>query len=239
MNCRNNCAHFGSKIGKPISGHYHHTKSRLGKTYNHTYGEWYQWTDKIKWNSDELSSDNPYFMLYIDSLEAGVDISISTFRIALPDETSFPDPDDLCGELILRGDAEGSTFNPYPFGKTDSRDRDLRILEERNNQFYRLEGRYSRHSSIYSYLNSNCFKTGITYMGSARVRVHSESQKKFYFYLMGRSISGTGNWWYRNYLECPPQNISDDWVICSGNFMIDDEIDQGTYYDMCIKSNDQ
>ena len=236
MNCRTNCANFGSKIGKPISGHYHNYKSRLGKAYNHTYGEWHQWTDTIKWNTDELSSDNPYFVLYIDSVEAGVDISLSNFSITLPDEASFPDPDDLCGELILRGDAEGNTSNPYPIRKTDWRDRDLTILEEKGNRFYRLEGRHSRHSSITSNLNTNCFERGITYKASVKVRIHSESQKKFYFYLTGRPISDTGDWMYRTYLECPPQDISDDWVICSGHFMVDDEMAQGTYFDVINKS---
>ena len=226
MNCRTNCAHFGSKIGKPVSGDYHSTKSSLYSSSDQNYGEWFDWTDRITWNADELSPDNVHFVLYIYGVEADVDISLSTFRITLPDVTYYSDPADLCGELILNGNAEGNIFNPYPMRKYHSEDRlPIVIQEEDGNRFYRMEGRTYHSSSMYSNIHIECLETGVTYQASAKLRIHSELSKESHFLLMGNGPDGSR--FYRTFLECLPIDNTDGWVTCSGEFMVDKEVADG------------
>ena len=61
---------------------------------------------KNTYNEDDLNPTNPYSLLHIYHAELGVDISLDSFRLSLPSEASFPDQNDLCGELIVNGDAE-------------------------------------------------------------------------------------------------------------------------------------
>ena len=100
------CPRFGTKIRMSDKTHLSRVKARLSNHDSPNYGEWYDWNDVIVFDEDELNPNNPYSVLYIDSVDPGVDISIDTFRISLPTRNSYPDPDDLCGELVINGDAE-------------------------------------------------------------------------------------------------------------------------------------
>ena len=86
--------------------YYHRTKSDLEYYDSPNYGEWYDWKGTISWDENELDPNNVYFVFYIDEVDPDVDISIDTFRISLPSKKSFSDPDNLCGELVINGDAE-------------------------------------------------------------------------------------------------------------------------------------
>lgn len=99
------CLHLGTKVGTSNS-HIHRTKDRLYNYRAPNYGEWYDWTARVSWEEDELSPENPYFVFYIYNVEEGSHISLDSFEISAPSEASYPDPNDLCGELIINGDAE-------------------------------------------------------------------------------------------------------------------------------------
>ena len=101
-----NCPHFVSKMMNLNGKNHHDTKARLYNTRAPNYGEWFDWTYTFQWNEDDLNSTNPYSLLHIYHVELGVDITLDSFRISLPSEASFSDPNDLCGELIVNGDAE-------------------------------------------------------------------------------------------------------------------------------------
>ena len=100
---------FGSKmmgIGDGVHQH-HREKSRLRSYRSPNYGEWFDWTGTFVWDEDEMSSgNNAWSVLYMYGVEEGVDISVDTFRIDLPSEASYANQNDVCGELVVNGDAE-------------------------------------------------------------------------------------------------------------------------------------
>ncbi len=87
----------------------HSRDSHLSRLYAHNvpnYGEWYTWNTKFTLNEEQLLPDNIYALIRLYHAEPFVDISVDHFRVLLPAEGTYPNPDDLCGELIMNGDAE-------------------------------------------------------------------------------------------------------------------------------------
>ncbi len=70
------------------------------------YGEWWDWYGSITWGADELDPTNAFALFRMSELETDVDISVDQIRIHHPTQGAFPDANDLCGELIMNGDAE-------------------------------------------------------------------------------------------------------------------------------------
>ncbi len=88
--------------------------STLARMYNFrapNYGEWFDWTTTFTLNEDQLDPENiAYSFLRIYHAEPGVDMSLDHFRISLPSKATYSDSLNLCGELILNGDAEVRDF---------------------------------------------------------------------------------------------------------------------------------
>eukprot|EP00554_Chaetoceros_debilis_P007442 CAMPEP_0194077066 /NCGR_PEP_ID=MMETSP0149-20130528/3732_1 /TAXON_ID=122233 /ORGANISM="Chaetoceros debilis, Strain MM31A-1" /LENGTH=4275 /DNA_ID=CAMNT_0038757959 /DNA_START=113 /DNA_END=12940 /DNA_ORIENTATION=+ len=209
------CPHFGSKIQGVQDSEWHHsTGSRLYKYRAPNYGEWFDWTGTFSWDADELNPDNAYALLYMYYVDAGVDFSVDTFRISLPSSASFPNPENLCGELVPNGDAEANGFHPYPL-KSYRFDDTLYVQSEDNNQFFRMADRKYASSSFNYGLNTECLQTGVKYLASVKVRIHSEFDTPYYFYVRYSSTS-------RTIISCPGKRLSDGWVTCSSEFTVNE-----------------
>ncbi len=100
------CPQFATKIKMLDDRHLNSWKARMNQYDVPNYGEWGDWHDTITFTEDELNPTNPYSVLYIDRVDPGVDISIDSIRISNPTELAYPDPEDVCGELVINGDAE-------------------------------------------------------------------------------------------------------------------------------------
>jgi len=64
-------------------------------------------TFTLKFSEEELSASNAYYSLYISGPERSVNITIDSFEFFLPGESSYPDPEALCEELVLSGNTKG------------------------------------------------------------------------------------------------------------------------------------
>ena len=160
-------------------------------------------------------------------IEKGIDITIDSFDLFLPDETSYPDPNDLCYDLILNGDAEANGFHPYPMYSAYSNNQLIKV-EENGNKFWRLFDRNYYKSSISYDLNDICLTQGLTYLFSSKVRFHHSKDfvggsEPYVWYIDFKRISD-GKWIERDIVECAAQSVKDGWVTCSGDFMIDKEM---------------
>ena len=97
-------------------------------------------------------------------------------------------------------------------------------MNEGGNRFFRLPNRANSGSSISAILNVECLQQGLTYMTSAKTRIHAEFDHSYYFYFR-YLIPGTENSWYSyTYLECQPRRYSNRWVTCCGKFIVTDVI---------------
>ena len=157
--------------------------------------------------------------------EKGVDITVDSFDLFLPSESSYPNPNAVCEDLVYNGDAESNGFNPYPFDTARSDER-VKIIEEDGNKFWRISNRLTYSSSIRHYLETNCFTRGVSYMFSSRIRFHHSpgfvgGSESYYWYLHFKVDGSSQN---KKIVNCAAQSVSDGWVTCNGVFMIDEEL---------------
>ncbi len=191
------------------------------------YGEYVDLTATVTFTEEELSPDNAFFSFLFHEPEPGVDITLDSFDFFLPSESSYPDPNALCDELVFNGNAEGNGFNPYPFITTSSSEK-LLVIEEDGNKFFRLANRNDWRRSIEYKLDTTCLTRGVTYMISSRVRYrHSEGfvgGYESYFWYIDFERASDGVWKERKIVNCEPQSAADGWVTCSGVFIVDEEM---------------
>jgi len=202
-----------------------HTVQTMSSREAGNYGEWVQFTGVINLVDGELLPENDdWGIFYFRDVEPGTDFTIDYFMISLPTESSYADPDDPCGELVLNGDAEANWLNPYPMTKHSYSKLDV-IVEDGNN-FFRSTERNNYYSSIRQKLNPLCFDQGVRYFTSIDVRIHSKTPQPSSLRLrIERSGQSTI---YRTVLLCPPQSYDDGFVTCSGSFPIDKKMSEGT-----------
>jgi len=186
------------------------------------YGEWVDFTGIVTFSADEVFPEDGeigYAAFLIENVDPGVDISLDSVLFHLPSESTFPDPDDLCGNLVFNGDAESNLNSPYPMSSSRS-DEMMTVEKEKGNKFFRLANRRYHHSGIQFELDTACLDRGVTYFASFKVRIHSEfAEQSHYWYFEGTKADGARL--YRRFLNCPGQVTSDDWVTCSGEFLVD------------------
>jgi len=198
----------------------------MSSSHGPNYGEWVDWTGVIHFKEEHLWQNSTWTILQIDRPEPGTDITIDNFKIALPKESSYPNPNDVCGELVMNGDAEGNGFNPFPMERTDSKTKLDVLKDENNNNYFALKERTASWSSMQQDLDPNCMDVGVVYETSAKVRLHSEYDEKYYWYIGG--IRSDGESFYRTILQCPPQKYEDGFVRCSGKFTVDKVLAEAT-----------
>ena len=170
--------------------------------------------------------------------EKGIDITLDSFDLFLPSEASYPDPNALCEELILNGDAEDNGFNPYPMVSAYSQEK-LKIIEEDGNKFWRIFDRHYYKSSVKYSLDNTCLTRGVTYVMSSRVRFHHSAgfvggSEPFSWYIDFKRASD-GSWDEREIVNCDAQSVEDGWMTCSGEFMVDAEISEALEADLKMK----
>ena len=163
------------------------------------------------------------------NIEEEVDITMDSFEIFLPSESSYADPNALCDELVYNGDAEGNGFNPYPMSSVIAHER-IQVVEENGNKFWRLVNREQRKSSIEYTLNVGCLAKGVVYRLSAKVRFNTKEgfvggSMSYYWYILYKSPS---KWIEQSIVHCDAQSAEDGWVTCTGDFMIDEDISKGS-----------
>ena len=166
-------------------------------------------------------------MVSFEKIEEGIDVSLDSFEIFLPSESSYQDPNALCDELIMNGNAQDNGFNPYPMKPVYGHHR-IQIIEEGGNKFWRLINRQNEKASLVAPLDVNCLTRGVTYMLSARVRYRlSEGfvggSEPYYWYIHYQRASDN-SWRDQHIVDCDPQSAADGWVTCSGEVIIDEAI---------------
>ncbi len=72
------------------------------------YGEWYDFNTFLTLTEEQLDPTNIYSLIRVYHADPGVDMTLDHFRISLPSEATYSDPNEVCGELILNGNAEVS-----------------------------------------------------------------------------------------------------------------------------------
>jgi len=221
-----NCPRLTIRAGKPGGGRFYDTLLHMSDRHGPNYGQWNDWTGVIRFKEDHLWQNTTYTVLQIDRPEAGTDITLDNFKIALPGASSYPNPNDVCGELVMNGGSEDNGFSPYPMRSVHWESKLDVVKDDNNDRYLTMYKRKDSYSSPEQDLNPNCFDVGVVYEASARVRLHSEFDESYFWYL--RVTRSDGSAFHRTILQCPPQKFSNGFVYCSGKFTVDKELAEST-----------
>ena len=175
-------------------------------------------------------------------IDEDIDITIDSFDLFLPEEASYADPNALCQELVLNGDAEANGFHPYPMYNSRY-NQQVTKEEENGNKFWRLFNRNYYRSSLKYRLNDICLTQGVTYLFSSKLRFHQSKDfvggsEPYTWFIYFRRADGSG-WTEENIVHCDAQSANDGWVTCSGEFMVEKNMAESKelYLEMKIENS--
>eukprot|EP00542_Grammatophora_oceanica_P020927 CAMPEP_0194026912 /NCGR_PEP_ID=MMETSP0009_2-20130614/1155_1 /TAXON_ID=210454 /ORGANISM="Grammatophora oceanica, Strain CCMP 410" /LENGTH=1694 /DNA_ID=CAMNT_0038665801 /DNA_START=100 /DNA_END=5184 /DNA_ORIENTATION=- len=192
------------------------------------YGEWFTIADDLTFSSDNAQGSNIYETIRIQGPGAGITMEIDDLVLRLPPAEAFPDPQDVCSDLIPgNGDAELLGLSPFPFYKNKGYT-DLYVEEETptNHYFVSTARQYAEYyanedkDEIYDgmavKLPFGCIHERSTYRLKARMRAVSASPTE----IVIRWRSGIADTFDKTdpILTCPPS--TNTWVDCEGVFSI-------------------
>ena len=180
----------------------------------------------FNFTSQQISDSNIYEMLQLRGPSSGVDMELLEFTLRAPPKEAFPEPDDLCRDLVpTNGDAELLGASPYPF-RSNNDDTLLSVVTEGSNHYFEVTGREFavqkarrgknwRNAGITWDILPSCMKTHIKYAFHVEVRMHSlspvSSEWKLKFYLEGVKKPVI-----KSLAKCPKSQGF--WISCDGIF---------------------
>mmetsp|Transcript_33905 Transcript_33905/g.49625 ORF Transcript_33905/g.49625 Transcript_33905/m.49625 type:complete len:1459 (-) Transcript_33905:164-4540(-) len=178
--------------------------------------EWFDFSGVVEFSSQELSTDDVFQMLTVNGPEAGVDIAIDDFSISLPEGTAYPDPNNVCGNLIVNGDAE--LFGGFPFPHTSyvSTSQLYTKTDGNNNNYFHAPSRKYFWDGLSYDLLPSCLTPSSIYTFSAKVRVNSDVPvvvKPTIRYLDPNGIEQ-----FDTITTCPASTADGGFVTCTADF---------------------
>jgi hypothetical protein len=188
------------------------------KNLDFTDGAWVSVKASFRLTSDQLASTDVFTFLIVNGPEAGIDISIDDVTIGLPPAGAYPDPSNVCGELVTNGDAsvlDGFAFpmrgylwaNPV-FVKNDGD----------GNQYFSIANRKYAHDNLVFDIVPECLEENSIYSFSMKIRIHSAVPVvpnvilKFHAAASGQKPS-----FAFVARDCPATSTDIGWVTCTAD----------------------
>jgi len=178
----------------------------------------------FNFSEKQINDSNIYEVLQLRGPNAGVDMELIEFGLRAPPKEAFPDPKNLCGDLVTaNGDAELLGLSPYPF-RSNNDDTLLSVVTEGSNHYFEVTGREFavakgrrnknwRNAGITWDILPGCMKAHVRYTFHAEVRMHSlspassEWKMKVYMPDVKKPI-------IKSLAQCPKSQGT--WVSCDG-----------------------
>jgi hypothetical protein len=178
----------------------------------------------FNFSSKHLKESNLYVILQLRGPGPGVDMEIMEFTLRTPPKEAFPDPENVCRDLVPgNGDAELLGWNSYPFHTNDP-DTHLSIAKEEFNHYFSISGRGFallnpknrnwRSNGITWNIPQPCVRTRAKYRFKADVRMHSLRPVASTWKIMGFVSDEEST--IDTIVDCPPSKGV--WVTCIGEF---------------------
>ena len=177
-------------------------------------GSWHEIKASFRFTSEQLDADNIFLMIALNGPEAGIDISMDNFNLSLPPPGAFPDPNDVCGNLIQNGSGDmlnGFAAPMYPFIGSSA----ITIKEENDNQFFSITNRKATHDTIAMKLTTGCLEPGTVYTMTVKIKIDSVAT------VIPRVITKThtdGNPIFDIVAFCPGSSESIGWITCTADY---------------------
>lgn len=193
-----------------------------------TDGQWNDFVTPFELTEEELSSENFYQMLYFSGPEEGIGIDIDDVQLTLPWADHYPNPDDVCSNLLVNSGADVDEHYTYPFQLLGNLGADLRVETEVEketnsiNSYFALTGRTLGWTSIFQKITKDCIVENSIYTVKARMRVHSPDPVNIRLTIKSFIKDAPDplfNFQTATLGSCPPMSSADGWVWCQKTFL--------------------
>jgi len=177
---------------------------------------WYDVKSSFQFVAEYVSVDNIFSAFLVDGPEPGINISIDDIHIYLPPIETYPDPDDVCGDLIQNGDAQqphGFAAPMYSFIKSNT----IIIQDEGTNKYFSIKNRKAKNDSLAVSLTTKCLVEGSIYSFSMRIKI--DSDVKVIPRVITKTHTGTDIPIFNIVATCPGTSIEIGWITCVSDFI--------------------
>ena len=182
-------------------------------------GQWFEMKGVVSLTADWIAASDVFSLFTINEVEPGIDISVDDVKLTLPPQSAFPDPADVCGDLIRNGGADalgGFTFPMYSYIWYKS----LGVKEENGNPYFTMTNREQYYDSLAVELNPGCLQAGSIYTFSSKIRVNTATAVQPRVALKMHDSSGNTEYGFLH-SGCPSTSSSIGWTTCTTNFKFD------------------
>lgn len=172
---------------------------------------------------DDVEKYNGSFYLLLMGVPApGYNINVQETEVTMATPELYPDPQNVCQNLIVNGDFETGQYYPWKPRSGGS----FLIKEEDENKYLRHAGRTSVYPGLEQTLVTGCLEKDVLYEFSMKVRVDTSAGGSLVLKLAITSPSGSVK--YRDFLRASKQYDSDGWVTLTKTFSVTDEMATAT-----------
>ena len=169
-----------------------------------------------------------------------IDMELLQFTMRLPPPEAFPDPQNVCGNLVpANGHAELLGLSPFPF-QTNNPNTHIVVAEEDSNHYFSVTGREFALSGASLFEDDDwndvglswelpweCLKPKTTFRVHVDVRVHSEKPVAMEWDIRSHAEKKNDrSEVYNKLVTCPPSQ--GDWVSCDGEYTVTEELVDGS-----------
>lgn len=138
-------------------------------------------------------------------------LSVDNFLLELAPPGTYPDPNQVCAQLLPNGDAESSSGgNIFPF--TESGGRTAVVEDDDGNHFFRQSGRWAYYNRLEAKVNTGCLVQDAVYKVSAKVQVHWPDPTPAEIVAGSTQPDGSTHW--STLILCPDSDENSGFVSC-------------------------
>lgn len=172
--------------------------------------------------NDVETYNGSFYLLLMGAPAPGYDINIQAMEVIMATQKLYPDPQNVCQNLISNGDFESGEYYPWKPRSGGS----FLIKEEDGNKYLRHAGRTSVYPGLEQTITGGCLEQDLLYEFSMKVRVDTSAGGSLVLKLAITSPSGSVK--YRDFLRASKQYGTDGWVTLTKTFSVTEEMATAT-----------
>mmetsp|Transcript_9179 Transcript_9179/g.27606 ORF Transcript_9179/g.27606 Transcript_9179/m.27606 type:complete len:1426 (-) Transcript_9179:247-4524(-) len=184
-------------------------------------GNWYEITGSFVTDLEWSDANNIFSTITINGPEKEVDISVDDVLIKAADASLYPDPANVCGDLVTNGDAEAGVAFPF---RNYMSTKPLMVVEDAsaagNKVFFVPEREKSYHTLAFEAV-PGCLVPGSVYQFKAKIRVDSDVD--IVPRLQYKAEAATSQTEYVTVGACPKTGQGRGFVQCTFDITLGDE----------------
>ncbi len=188
------------------------------KSYNYTDDEWISIKAGLRFNEMQLNSSDIFTFLVISGPEAGIDIHLDDVAISLPPQGAYPDPNNVCANLVQNGDASVLDGFAYPMRGYLYRNPVFVKDDGDGNQYFSIKDRKYAHDNLVFDVVPGCLEENSVYTFSMKIRIHSQNEIKpeviLKFHPTNPGDRPSFSFMAR---DCPATSEDIGWVTCTND----------------------